>query len=164
MQERKIRIGVTLDRKTLDRLREEADLDSRPVSQYLNLMLIRNFASMDRKRKERALAKAQKQWRPYNKAGLATKTFIPSCSFWQQPAPWDGQKKTPSAQLPRGAVVLGGKRGRFLLLCGGSAARGESSLLSFLTRKRGIGPPGRFWFFCRRKRTYDYCQVNEFLV
>ena len=61
MQERKIRIGVTLDKKTLDRLREEADLDSRPVSQYLNLMLIRNFASMDRKRKERALAKAQKQ-------------------------------------------------------------------------------------------------------
>ena len=61
MQERKIRIAVTLDKETLDRLREEADLDSRPVSQYLNLLLIKCFASMDRKRKERALAKAEKR-------------------------------------------------------------------------------------------------------
>ena len=61
MQERKIRIALTLDRSIADRLREEADLDTRPVSQYLNLLLIKCFASMDRKRKERALAKAQKQ-------------------------------------------------------------------------------------------------------
>ncbi|GEM_PF-2524103 len=52
MNERKIRIAVTLDRSTVDRLRDEADLDSRPLSQYLNLLLIRYFNSIDRKRKD----------------------------------------------------------------------------------------------------------------
>ena len=105
MQERKIRIGVTLDRKTLDRLREEADLDSRPVSQYLNLMLIRNFASMDRKRKERALAKAQKQWRLYEKAG---QKVYPALFLSAAASPQRRAKKDPqSPASPRSGRFRG---------------------------------------------------------
>lgn len=47
MKPLKEKIGITLDSTVIERIRELAEADDRPVSSYINLVLKRHIESLD---------------------------------------------------------------------------------------------------------------------
>ena len=51
MRPLKERISITIDRDLLEKLREKADEDCRPLSQYINLVLRKHVEQEEKKQK-----------------------------------------------------------------------------------------------------------------
>ena len=51
MQPLKERISITIDSDLLEKLREKADKDCRPLSQYINLVLRKHVEQEEKKQK-----------------------------------------------------------------------------------------------------------------
>ncbi|MBP3347698.1 MAG: toxin-antitoxin system protein [Clostridia bacterium] len=53
MRPLKDKISITIDSDVLERIKEEAELDDRPLSQYINLVLKHHLRLLDERREQK---------------------------------------------------------------------------------------------------------------